>query len=346
LESGAGLPDVSIFSSGSAGQIAQRGGLADLSEAPFDAAALKGDFVQAAWNGGTNTEGRLIGMPLSIYPSTYWYRADLLAEAGVESDPARLKERIADWPALFQFAKAYTAKRAGASLLPHVFFDVFNPQLIRQGGGLVETSKLLIEEKCTQPAQQALLARTLGLDLPRIADFGAAWDEAIRSGNITGLFAPTNFQGYISNIYSNLVGKWRSIPPPGNAFLQGAQYLGIPKASTKQEAAWKFVKYCCADVEGQNTLLRTSGDFPALRTAWTDRLYDAPVGFFGDQPVYREWATIAESAQMLIPSPYDAAIFDALRTAVRRVVDRELNVDVALQGVERQMIEANKGLIA
>jgi ABC-type glycerol-3-phosphate transport system substrate-binding protein len=213
------------------------------------------------------------------------------------------------------------------------------PQIFQQGGGLVEKSTLLIEEKGTQPAEQALLARTLKLDLPVVADYGSAWDEALRSGAITGLFAPTWFQGRISDVYSNLVGKWRSIPPPGGAFLLGAQYFGIPTKSTHQEAAWAFVKYCCAGVEGQNTLLRTSGDFPALRTAWTDQLYDAPVGFFGGQRVYREWAKIADSAQMLTTSPYDAAIYDALNTAVRKVVDLELDAEAALQGVEQKLMK-------
>jgi ABC-type glycerol-3-phosphate transport system substrate-binding protein len=343
LPNGSGLPDVSIFFSGSVGAIAQRGGLHDLSMAPFDAAALKGDIVGAAWDGGLNVEGRLIGMPLSVYPGTYWYRADLLDAAGVESDPAKLEQRIADWPALFQFAKEYTAKRAGSSLLPRVIFDVFLPQLIQQGGGLVEKSKLLIEEKGAAPAQQALLARTLELDLP-LVDGGAAWDDAIRTGSIAGLFAPTSFQGYISNIYSNLVGKWRSIVPPGGAFLQGAQYLGVPTASTKTEAAWTFVKYCCASAEGQNLLLSTSGNFPALRTAWNDPLYDAPVGFFGEQRVYRAWATLAQSAQMFRSSPYDSAIFDALNIALRKVLDKEIEPVAALQDVEQQIKAANPEL--
>jgi ABC-type glycerol-3-phosphate transport system substrate-binding protein len=344
LESGTGLPDVSIFSSGYAGALAQRGGLLPLSEAPFDAAALKGDFVAAAWNGALDEQNKLFGMPLSVYPGTYWYRADLLEAAGVESDPEKLKQQLTDWPALFAFAKAYTDKHDRSSLLPRAFFDVFIPQLVQQGGGMVEKSKLMIEEKGTQPAEQTLLARTLKLDLPAIANFGSAWDEAIRDGSIAGLFAPTWFQGYISNIYSNLVGKWRSIPPPGGAFLQGAQYFGIPTKSTNQEAAWAFVKYCCAGVEGQNTLLRTSGDFPALRTAWTDQLYDAPVGFFGDQRVYRVWAALAESAQMLAASSYDLAIYDALNIAMRKVVDEELDVESALQGVEQQLMKANPEL--
>jgi multiple sugar transport system substrate-binding protein len=97
-------------------------------------------------------------------------------------------------------------------------------------------------------------------------------------------------------------------------------------------------------VEGQNMLLRTSGDFPALRTAWADPLYDAPVDFFGGQRVYREWARIAESAQMLTPNPYDLAIYDALNIAMRKVVDQELDVEAALQGVEQQLVKANPGL--
>jgi ABC-type glycerol-3-phosphate transport system substrate-binding protein len=343
LESGTGLPDVCIFSDGYAGALAQRGGLQPLSEAPFDAAALKDNFVAAAWNTALDEQSKLIGMPLSVYPGTFWYRADILAEAGVESDPEKIKQQLADWPAMFAFAKDYTAKRAGASLLPSAFGDVFIPMLIQQGGGLVEKSKLLIEEKGAQPAQQALLARTLNLDLPSI-DGQASWDDAIRSGNISGLFAGTAFQGYISNIYSNLVGKWRSVAPPGVAFLQGAQYLGIPSKSTNQEAAWAFVKYCCATTEGQNSLLRASGDFPAMRTAWTDPLYDAPVEFFGGQRVYREWASISESAQMLTASPYDAAIYDALYVAVRKVVDKEAEPAAALQGVEQQLIKAHPGL--
>jgi ABC-type glycerol-3-phosphate transport system substrate-binding protein len=345
LESGTGQPDVSIFSGGYAGMLAQRGGLLPLSEAPFDAAALKNDFVAAAWNGALDEQSKLIGMPLSVYPGTFWYRADVLAEVGVESDPEKLKERITDWPAMFAFAKAFTDKRAGASLLPRPFFDVFVPQVFQQGGGLVEKSRLLIEEKGAKPAEQALLSRTLKLDLPGV-DGEAVWNEAIRSGAIAGLFAPTWFQGRISDIYSNLVGKWRSIPPPGAAFLQGAQYFGIPAKSTNQEAAWAFIKYCCASVEGQNTLLRTSGDFPALRTAWADPIYDAPVSFFGNQRVYREWAKIAESAQMLTTSPYEGPIYDALYIAVRKVVDQELDVEAALQGVEQQLMKANPGLTA
>jgi hypothetical protein len=49
---------------------------------------------------------------------------------------------------------------------------------------------------------------------------------------------------------------------------------------------------------------------------------------------------------MLTASPYDAAIYDALNIAVRKVVDQELDPEAALQGVEQQLIKANPGLTA
>jgi multiple sugar transport system substrate-binding protein len=214
LKSGSGVPDVSVFFSVNAGAIAQGGGLADLAAAPYDAASLKSAFVASAWQGGLDTQGRLIGLPLSISPATYWYRADLLAAAGVESDPEKLRENISDWAALFSLAQEYREKQAESSLLPRVFGDVFIPQLLQQGGGLVEDSRLMLNEKATLPAQEALRARTLKLDLD-LVEGGTDWDEAIRTGRIAGIFSPSWFQGYISEIYSNLVGLWRSIPVPG-----------------------------------------------------------------------------------------------------------------------------------
>ena len=55
---------------------------------------------------------------------------------------------------------------------------------------------------------------------------------------------------------------------------------------------------------------------------------------------------LAESAQILAVSPYDAALYEALNTAMRKVVDQEIDVAAALQGVEQQLIKAHPGLTA
>jgi hypothetical protein len=46
--------------------------------------------------------------------------------------------------------------------------------------------------------------------------------------------------------------------------------------------------------------------------------------------VYRQWATNAQSVKKIAASPYDAAIYDALGTAVRKVAGQELDAATAL----------------
>lgn len=343
LASGNGLPDATVFSNAATARLAESGGMADLAAAPFDGAALKNDMVASAWSNAQSREGRLNGLPLSIYPGSYWYRADLLDAAGIDSDPAKLQEQLTTWEALFTLAQEFRSKVPTAAMLTGVAFDVFYPQILQQGGGWVDGDKLLIEEKATLPAGQAALARRLQLDA-NLPPGQSSWDDAMRKGAIVGLFAPAWFQGYISNIYFNMIGKWRSIRAPGGDFMQGAQYLGIPAASTKQELAWQFVRFCCANTEGQNTFLKTSGDFPAYMPAWNDPFYDQAVGFFGDQHTYRLWADIAANAPALAPSRHDNQIFEIVELELRRMLEEDKEPAQAMKDAEAAVIKEIPGL--
>jgi multiple sugar transport system substrate-binding protein len=344
LPGGANLPDVCAFSDTFAAELAARGGLLDLAAAPFDAAGLRGDFVASAWAGALSQEGRLAGVPLNVYPGSFWYRADLLEAAGLDSAPEVLQERLTSWEALLTLAQELRAARPESALLADAVSDVFFTMWLQQGGVWLEGTKLVIEERYTAAAQAAVLARRQKLDAD-LSPGGSAFDEAMRSDQIAGLFAPSWFQGYVADIHFNQVGRWRVLRAPGGDFNQGAVYLGIPAGSRKQEAAWEFVRYCCATVEGQNTFLRSAGDFPAYVPAWSDPLYDAPVSFFGDQHAYRLWSEVAAAAPVPPTSPHTRAVFELLYPRVRDVVadggdpaqalrDAEAAIAAAVPGVE------------
>ena len=337
LGSGVGLPDVCAFSDTVVAELAAQGGMLDLAAAPFDGAALKGDFVGSAWSGGTNTAGELIGVPLNVYPGSFWYRADLLAASGLESGPEALQAQLISWEALLTLAQQLRAQRPQAALLADAVGDIFYPIVLQSGGGWIDNGKLLIEERYTQAAQMALLARQQKLDAD-LAPGGSSFDEAMRSDQIAGLFAPSWFQGYVGDIHFNQVGKWRVIRAPGGDFTQGATYLGIPAVSQKQEAAWEFVRYCCATVEGQNTFLKSAGDFPAYKPAWQDPLYDAPVSMFGEQHVYRLWAEVAADAPIPPPNPYTREIFELVYPHVRDLVAGGGDPAQALRDAEAKIV--------
>jgi multiple sugar transport system substrate-binding protein len=140
------------------------------------------------------------------------------------------------------------------------------------------------------------------------------------------------------------VGKWRVLRAPGGDFSQGARYLGIPAASAKQEAAWEFVRFCCATTEAQNAFLKAGGDLPAYMPAWQDPLYDAPVSMFGDQRAYRLWADVAAAAPVPSSTPNDVAMLDLLYPKLRDVVAAGGDAGQALRDAEAAIVAAIPGL--
>ena len=343
LRGGVGLPDVCAFSDSVASELAAQGGMLDLAAAPFDAAAIKGDFVSSAWAGGTSAEGRQIGLPLNVYPGSFWYRADILEAAGLPFAPEQLQDRLSDWEALLTLAQELRAALPETALLADAVSDVFFTMWLQQGGVWLEGTKVVIEERYTPAAQAAVLARRQQLDA-NLAPGGSSFDTALREGQVAGLFAPAWFQGYLSEIHFNQVGKWRVVRAPGGDFNQGAVYLGIPSASTKQEPAWEFVRYCCATVEGQNTFLKAAGDFPAYTPAWRDPLYDAPVSMFGDQHTYRLWAEVAAAAPVPSATPHDRTMYDALYPHIRDLVAGGGDPAQALRDAEAAIVARIPGL--
>jgi ABC-type glycerol-3-phosphate transport system substrate-binding protein len=166
------------------------------------------------------------------------------------------------------------------------------------------------------------------------------------AGKLAGMAAATWFQGFINERFFNTIGKWRVIPPPGGPYSRFTQFLVIPEQSQKKELAWQFVQYCCATVEGQNTFLKTSGDFPVYMPAWKDDLYNQAVPLFGDQAVYRLWADVAMAAPPGKPSPHDRAIDDVLSPKIRDVVALGNPPAQAMQDAEAAVIAAFPGLQA
>ncbi|MEN9934881.1 MAG: hypothetical protein RLZZ387_1460 [Chloroflexota bacterium] len=337
LKSGLGLPDVCAFNESVAAELAQQGGMLDLAAPPFDGAALQSDFVPSAWAGGRSAQGGLVGLPMSVYPGSFWYRADILADAGMESAPEKVREQAESWESLLTLAQELKQRRPGSSLLADAAGDVFFTSWLQQGAAWLDGGKVMIEERFLPAAERAAFVRRQGLDAD-LAPGGSAFDEAMREGAIAGLFAPAWFQGYISEIHFNQVGKWRVIRAPGGDFNQGSAYLGIPAAYAKQEAAWAFVRYCCASVEGQNTFLKTSGDLPAYTPAWRDPLYDAPAAFFGDQQTYRLWADIAASAPPLRATPHDRVLFEVMGKHVRDLLAAGGDPARALADAEAELV--------
>jgi ABC-type glycerol-3-phosphate transport system substrate-binding protein len=259
-------------------------------------------------------------MPWDVEPAGVWYRSDILAAAGLESDPAKLAARVMSWDDWLRMAHELKQKRPQSVLISDPASDVFSPLLEQQGYGWIDGSKVVVVEKATKPAEMAVDVRRRDLDANVLS--GSQWVESISNGAIAGVVASSSTQGLAQRDFPQTRGKWRVIPAPGGSLSTGGTFLTIPEQSPNKGAAWEFVKYVCCTSEGSNTLLRTSGIFPAYQPAWRDRLYDEPVDFFGGQAVFRLWAGIAAKLPTATLSPHDSEIdgivFEELRNALNK----------------------------
>src|SRR5450756_1142686 len=86
IATSANLPDVMAIDMDYLGKFTQAGGLEDLDAAPYDAAAVTPLLAHFTLGPATGFGGKLRALPGDIGPGALFYRADLIARAGVSED--------------------------------------------------------------------------------------------------------------------------------------------------------------------------------------------------------------------------------------------------------------------
>ncbi len=314
-----GGPDVCALEIGLVGSFAGRGGLVNLLDAPFNAGQFQNDMVAYKWAQGTSPQGELLAMPWDIGPGGLWYRADIFEAAGIESDPAKLQERIKTWDDWFQLGVELNQKNPDTRLVSHGFAqDLFVPMVEQQGHGWFDGNKVVVAEKATVPLQRCVEARQMGVDA-NIDWWGAEFNAAIKKNAIAGMGVAAWMQSGLTRDQPQTVGQWRVIRAPGGDYNQGGSFLSIPQQTAKQEAAWEFVKFVCASAEGQNAIFKAAGIFPAYKPAWNDPIYDQPVEFFGGQRTYRLWTEVADGVPANSVNSNDRQANDIVSNEITKV---------------------------
>lgn len=342
---GSGAPDLAHIEVGYIGSFTARGGLADLLQAPYNAGEYKSSVVPYKWSQASTEDGRLVAMPVDIAPGGLWYRSDILEKAGFDVDPEKMQARIQTWDDWFQLAADLKQKNPETSLFADAFTDVFTPMVNQQGQGWFDGNKLMFEEKGLKPLQAALDLRTKKLDA-QIDWWGADFKAGMQKGQIAGLGVAAWMAEGLGRDYPESVGKWRIIHAPGGDFNQGGSFCGIPEQSKNKEAAWKFLQYYSATVEGQNAVFKTHNYFPSFMPAWEDPLYDQPVEFYGGQKAYRVWLDVAKGIPSVSIHPADRQASDIVGAEVTKVKKEGKDPAQALKDAEAEALKRIKEIEA
>lgn len=320
---GSGAPDVASIEIGRVGSFTARGGLIDLKEV-FDAGQFEQDLVQYKWIQGSTEDGRLVCMPWDIGPAGVWYRADVLEQNGLPSEPEEVEALIGGsgntWTDYFAFARQLKDATEGkTALFADAGTDIYGASYRQQGEGYQDGDRLLIIEKATRPFQLAAQARNEGLDAD-IPWWGAEWAAGLRDDAFAGMVIAAWMQGGLARDHPQTVGNWRVIRAPEANYNWGGSFTAIPEQSNVKDEAWEFMKWACCTAEGQNMLFKATGVFPAYKPAWEDPLYDEPVEFFGGQPTYRIWTEIADNIPAIFRTPNDLQLDDIVGAELTKVL--------------------------
>ena len=330
LATGSGLPDVMALDFRFIGKFAGSGGLEDLAQPPFNALALRDQFVRYTFPQATTAKGGLAAMPTDIGPGTLLYRKDIADKAGVsEADLTR------SWDSYLASGKKIRAA-TGAYLMADAadLRDILLRSGLKDGEGIYfdTAGKVLVDSpRFVQAFELGRAARVAGLDA-RVAAWSNDWAAGFKQGRIASQMMGAWLTGHLRNwLAPDTTGLWRSaVLPGGLAASYGGSFYAIPKKAANKQAAWDFIRLLTADKAMQVNSLRVLDTFPALIAAQQDPIMDEPIAFLGGQKARLLWRVIAAKVPPVPVNKYDAMATDVIRDEFEKVLAEGKAIPVAL----------------
>lgn len=289
------LSDVIALETSYLGRFSLGSGLEDLSAPAFGAEQLKDRFVPFAIETARNREGRIVAMPTDIGPGSLFYRADLLAQAGLkEADLTRSWEDYVE-------AGIQLKARAGAYLIGDV--RLLKDIIVRAGtppgeGQFFDNQGRahVTSPRFVRAFELAQRVRRQGLDA-RVEVWFNDWAEMLKRGRLATELSGGWMAGQLANwVAPDTAGKWRVAQLPDNTYCSyGGTYYAIPRRSApeRKQLAWQLIQELTLDRQRQLEAFKSQDAFPALLAAQEDAFFDQPVPFLGGQHARVLWREAA-----------------------------------------------------
>lgn len=339
------LPDLMALETTYMGGFALGGGLLDLSDAPFHADRLQGEFTGFAFSLGRNREDRQVAIPADIGPGTLLYRHDLLAKAGVS--PTALTESWASYVAAGRQIK----KATGAYLISHArtLKDLMVRSKVPAGGGQYFDEHN--RPRVTTPAfvQAFELARQVrrdGLDAVA-ANWTPDWAEGLKRGRLATELSGAWMVGQLANwVAPNTKGLWRVAHLPEQSYAYyGGTYYAMPRRAdpAKRAWAWSLLQALTRDRQAQLQAFKQEDAFPALRAAQDDAFFDQPLPFLDGQRARLLWREAAQRIPALRMHRQHKFADEVTNSELDNVLEFDKPIKQALADAQRALeVRANR----
>lgn len=330
IATGANLPDVMAIDMDYLGKFTQAGGLEDLQATPYDAGAVVALLAHFTLGPATGFGGKLRAMPADIGPGALFYRADLIARAGLtEADLTR------NWDSYIEAGRKL--KRVTGIYLLASAIDL-KDILIRTG--LHDGEDLYFDDaghpqvqspRFTKAFTLARAARRAGIDA-RVTAWSSEWSEGFRRNRVATQMMGSWLAGHLRNwIAPATAGQWRSAPLPEGAFASwGGSYWAIPARAEHKALAWDFIRTLSLDRTQQLEAFRRLDAFPALISAQQDDYLAQPIAFLGGQAARLQWRDASTRIPALRVDRYDQVANDIVNAELDQVLEHDKPIPQAL----------------
>ncbi len=330
LSTGTGLNDIETSDVGYIGRFLESEAIANLYDAPFNAKELAKSFTGFTVEQATSSKGRLIGLSVDFGPSSTFYRNDMFEKAGVKITDAikswesfieagkKMKKFNKDW-----FIIGSTGELAGIMFQSGVKSGT-NPFFGKNDEVLIDGPRFV--RAFTVAKELADNKLETGYD-PTTNE----WLEAAKRGVIATQFGGSWKAGVFKKNLPDQAGLWRIAPmPEKTSVANGGSFYMITQGSKNKDAAWKFLKFMCANRTTLQTVLDKTGAFPGLKSAQIGGVTTKGDAYFGNQKVFEVWAQTARNVPVFVPHKLDAYTYDVLYDQLELVVTGKKEIKKAL----------------
>jgi len=247
----------------------------------------------------TTKDGAVLGLGTDIGPTGICYRSDLLAKAGLPTDPAALSAQMPDWNAFLALGEKYKANAPAGSAWHDSAGGLYNAIISTQKEIYYDDSGKLVYS--TNPAVKSAFDTAAGAGqkgltakLEQFVDPG--WDQGFSSGSFATIACPSWMIGYIKGKAGTAgADKWNVTTLPGGVGGNwGGAYLAIPAVSQHKAEAAKLIAWLTAP-EQQAAVFEKVGNFPST-TGAIAKVAGATDPYFSGAPIGKIFTSSAEKS--------------------------------------------------
>jgi cellobiose transport system substrate-binding protein len=286
-----------------------------------------GDWVGYQKDPVTLDDDTLFGYGVATGPEAMCYRADLLEQAGMPSDPDSVAAMVGDWDSFFAAGEQYAA--GGGKAWFDSAYMIYNAQVEQLEYPYENADDEIVA--ASDPEVETVFRDTLAVaptQSAHLEPFSEDWAAATANGGFAVMACPSWMLGVIEGNASEVT-TWKIANAfPGGGGNVGGSFLVVPKQSNHAKEAAELASWLTAPAQ-QIEAFKNAGPFPSRVDALDDpALADITNAYFGDAPVGTTFADRTEAIDtVMYKGPHYLAIDAAIYGAITRVESGQQSVD-------------------